>query len=58
MDITEQFIKKQLKGWACDVCRSREVFLYQDFYYCKSCCAETDLVSEWFLDLFEKKSTS
>ena len=56
MDITEQFIKKQLKGWACDVCTSREVFLYQDFYYCKSCCAETDLVSEWFLNLFKEEA--
>ena len=56
MDTTKRFIEKQLKGWACDACTSREVVLYQEFYYCKSCCTETDLVSEWFLDLYKEEA--
>jgi len=47
---------KTMEGWACDTCTSREVVLYQEFYYCKSCCAETDLVSEWFLDLYKEEA--
>ena len=45
---------KTIKGWACDICTSRDVVLYQDFYYCAACKSETDLVSEWYLDRNKK----
>ena len=41
---------KTIEGWACDTCTSKQVMLYQDFYYCTVCKSETDIVSEWYLE--------